>query len=188
MKDALTIRPLALLLLLTMSFSSCGKKDVGEVIETNRVEDKSEYEIHIGSPGGIKTLIGENLEGGKWDPDTGLVWLSTDKANEPLGTLTLSIVEDSEKVDGYANVTGAILSTTDVRVGTGPQTNGKLYQQIERFAEGIDTDENFIKIKEIGANYIFVDEFFIYMEVINGNDPNAEHNFVGVSGWFIALK
>ena len=183
MKDALTIRPLALLLLLIMSFSSCGDEDLGEINRTNRVEDKAEYDIHITSPeGGVKTLIGENLEGSKWDPDTGLVWLSTDKAWEPLGTLTLSIVEDSYNRTRIANVTGAILSTTDVRVGTGPQTNGKLYQQI-----GGADEEYFIKIKEIGANFIYGDEFYFLMKEIDGNDINAEQNVVGVTGWFIAL-
>ena len=172
------IRLYALILFLGFTFLSCssGDDDIGNQLETDRIEDKAEYDIHIGGDGSaIRTLIGENLDGARWDPDIGYVWLSTDLNNEPIGTLTLTIVRDKDKGDGYANVTGAILSTSDVREGTAIEINGKLYTQV-------DASSNFIKIKEIGANFIYVDEFSIVLQEVN-----AEPSGVVIGGWFIAM-
>ena len=173
----LIIRQIALFILLFFTFSSCGDGEIDNQLETNRVEDKAEYELHIsGSDGSTKTLIGENLEGARWDPDLGYVWLSTDLNNEPLGTLTLTIVMDGTKAEGIGIVTGAILSTTDVRVGTGGEINGKSYKQVI-----VDEESSFVIVTEIGANFIYVENLSIKMEEVSD-----EPELILLSGWFIA--
>lgn len=93
----------------------------------------------------------------KWNHDIGTIVLGPEDEGEPLALLMISI-------DMSGNVISATLSTTDVRVGTGDELNGKLYQLTDLLVG--------MRIKGNTPTYIQVDgfEFSMDRQIMNQND------------------
>lgn len=181
MKLRLSILGLSLIII-SILFISCLKKNT----PGDTTNNEGEYELNVNSfagSGSDKTLIGKNINT-TWDSynqDVGyaLIYLGADEIYEPLGTLTLKI----EKPTTYngnmqAKVLFAQLSTTDKRVGTGEELNGRLYE----LKSGNDY---YISISEMDDVHLRVDAFIfdMYRIAVNQNDEAED---IELSGHFIA--
>jgi hypothetical protein len=120
-------------------------------------------------------LIGDDVDS-NWDPSLGLIWLSTDKVHEPLGTLTLFIFFGAD--DKTATIASAVLSKTDHAIGTAAEINGKLYETEDGGNLGVGT----LHEVERGPNYIRGKLKELAMTEVTSGES------VKVSGWFVATK
>ena len=138
--------------------------------------DKASYLITItGSEGGPHILVGENIDS-NWDRDNGIIYLGTDDNNEPIGTITLII---GTITGGEANVIDAIVSKTDVRVGTGAELNGRTF-----FLPEMGGTQKLENIK-VGLNYISGTlNLSLEGDVPYSDDPPES---VAVTGEFVAV-
>jgi hypothetical protein len=164
------MRKFILLIAALLVMISCNKIDNGDR------RDKASYMITItGSEGGPHVLVGEEVDS-NWDQDIGVIYLGTDANNEPLGTVTLTI---GNITAGEAPIISAIVSKTDVRVGTGDEINGRTFFLPE--LGGLQKVENIT----VGANFIS-GEINLSLE---GDVPgsNATES-VTVAGEFVALE
>ncbi|MCA9520392.1 MAG: hypothetical protein KC609_05450 [Myxococcales bacterium] len=75
-----------------------------------------------------KGLLADDFTGA-WSQETGILYLGTDEVVEPLGTLTITL-SGHPAGPGSATVESAIVSTTDVRVGTSDELNARLYELV----------------------------------------------------------
>lgn len=160
-----------LLLLLAVSTLSCSSAEPN----SDRSVDSAEYEFVIDSdhPGGDKTLTAKDVSS-TWDPDDGAVWLGTDDFREPLGTLTLVI---GGEVDENVFECLVTLSTTDKRVGTSSQINGRLYQSRRAEIENPVIGTNFVEVRDLN--------WTLQRVLVN---PQDEEETIKVTGYFIAVS
>lgn len=111
-----------------------------------------------------KTLKGEHVDA-KWGREFGIAWLGTDEVHEPIGTLTLNLVPETNSQAYWFS--SATLSTTDVKVGTAAELNARLY----KLKEG---SISFCIPYVINDDYLLCDTFSIQMErviVHQGDEP-----------------
>lgn len=160
-----------LLCLLTASLFSCGTENPEKSGET---VSKSEYQIVI-TGDHERVLVGDNVESSQWIPEDGWVYLSADEFNEPLGTLTMSIGWKTEE-EAYPEyyVASALLSKSDLKVGTAEELNARLYEMTE----------GTITYAEFGANFIRGHLSLKMERVLNW--PDDEPETVIVNGSFTA--
>ncbi|MCB9170544.1 MAG: hypothetical protein H6597_01560 [Flavobacteriales bacterium] len=86
---------------------------------------------HVSGDGESKTLVGYDIDDASWSDVAGLVYLGADADAEPLGTLTIGIDHFAYINNVYtAVVSSAVLSTTDVRVGTAQVLNARRYHLV----------------------------------------------------------
>jgi len=160
----LILLPVALLVMI-----SCNELNNGDR------RDKASYMITItGSKDGPHILVGEDINS-NWDQDNGIIYLGTDASNEPLGTITLRI---GAITGGEAPILHAVVSKTDVRVGTGAELNGRTFALPE--SGSTQKVENIT----VGSNYISGQvNLSLEGDVPNSGDSTES---VNVTGEFVA--
>jgi hypothetical protein len=145
--------------------------------------DKTEYELHISASTGNsagKFYNGNNVSSYSWDIDAGAIFMGTDDYEEPLGTLTLKIDSPVKTDTGtIAYIFEALFSTSDKRVGTADEINGRLYE--------LNSLKSYVIIDEVAVNYIKVKDLMILMKrvLVNQGDEPEE---ITVKGKFTVKK
>ncbi len=180
-----TMKLLYSLLPALLLLNTCGSDDHKATPDKSVTHGSYDFEIS-GTAGGPYEIKSDNAKT-NWDADAGYIFCNTDDKNEPLGTLTLTI--SSVNPDGNAIILDAIVSKTDVRVGTAEELNARTFLITPR-----DTDpeadytgsNGFITDAEIGSNYIKANfTMQMYRQIFW---PDQEPESVKVSGTFTAVK
>ena len=177
------MRLFTLLCIVALVICSCDENGVTPTT-TNENVDKGTYRLVITGDGIADSLVlvGETVKT-NWDPGAGFIFLNTDENIEPLGTLTMTIavplIDASTWLDrwGYVPVYDALVSKTEVRVGTAVELNGRTYQKF-------DGDDKGFTNMEIGTNFISGNIEFTMERILVWQQDEPET--VTVKGWFVA--
>jgi hypothetical protein len=133
------MKHLSVVYIAILGLLACGGADKN----SNATVTKGEYVIVVSGDHDVR-LEGDNVDT-NWDPNGGFVFLNTDEFNEPLGTLTMTIGgQIDESIKEYA-VFSALLSKTDVQVGTALELNSRLFEFIEGSITNVEIGSNFIR-------------------------------------------
>jgi len=162
--------PLALAL--SVGLSACVKDDP-IAVEDPDPPTFSFYQFNIT---GDRRFVLDGIDvDASWDNDLQAVYLGTDDTFEPLGTLRMDVEFNPAGALHFINE--AVLSTTDVRVGTAAELNARLYTlKFGRFRTTAWT-----------SDYVVADSIHMSMERVLVW-PNDSPEDIEVTGYFTALR
>lgn len=139
-------------------------------------------EFNITISGGSAPSFNGN-QNSTWSPDLGTILLRTNDDVEPVAQLIMEVRESSEFA-GRGIIISAILTTSDVQVGTAAEINGKTYYLKEQLTTaGEPTEIRFspgINDTYAQADYV---TFQMERQIINQHDVEE---LITVSGTFTA--
>lgn len=183
------MRLLSWVLAPVLAFSLCGSDEGSgnrtDESSTERTVTQGTYSFKIGpqgfADGSAEDDASLQFSGTvtNWSPDIGTLVLGTEDSGEPLAQLLTGI----DISGGYVEFPGATLSTTDVRVGTGAEINGKLYDGVTYHCLD-DRSRPVPNLIEIGSNFIKA-RFCLDMVRV---DLNGAGEMITVRGEFTAIS
>lgn len=177
------MKPIWILFFIPLFFLSCATDPVDDDfqrINEEIVRGDPEFNIII-TDGSAPSFSGN--QNSTWSPDIGLIVLRTNDDAEPVAQLIMEVRNHSE-LAGVGKIASAILTTSDVQVGTAEEINGKTYLlQEQRSTDGDPVD--IILNPGFDATYAQAHYFTFQMErqIINQNDVEE---LITVSGSFTA--
>lgn len=136
----------ALAVLPLLAVTACGEPLPTTTPDDTRLEAGS-YSIGRSNAGADSTVLAL-YEGvvvsTNWDNPARLIYLGPDAVREPLLSMyvTLGSIPDA---GGQAVVAEAIVTTSRVKVGTGPEIDGRSYNLVQGRVVGITVGPNYIK-------------------------------------------
>lgn len=187
-----SVRALTAVLVLAIVQLGCGED--GPPPASNDDEPNSEtqtpegdyYQVCIDSEiYGQTNLNGVHVDT-NWDADAGFIFLNTDACSEgPIGTVTLVIGDIVENENGpFATLTSALVSKTDVRVGTSAELNPVLWEAMA--PAGAELGSGQVDIIDLGSDFI---EGYFFSEVESVPVlPDDPIDMATVQGQFLAFS
>lgn len=170
------------LLLICLAFPGCNN-DNSQTPTVNGEITEGRYSLTLSSEHFGSTPLDGDSVSTSWAADTGAIFLGADENNQPLGTLTMTVGPVYTHPNGLrtVNVLSAVLSKSDVRVGTAEELNAMTYNLISA------PDANHIFSVEIGTNYIRGNMSTVLFERVLFY-PEDVPDIATVSGEFVAIN